>query len=66
MLAQDQQAGDLKMSAKTSLDTPQEAVSVANKNLSEQERVFKDQKAQDRFDYLVKTRNNIWAIVKFK
>ena len=48
------------------LDTPQKAVSVANKNLSETERVFKEQKAQDRFEYLVRTRNKIWAIIKFK
>ncbi|MEK6942499.1 MAG: hypothetical protein AABX00_00355 [Nanoarchaeota archaeon] len=48
------------------LDTPQEAVPVAIKNLSGQEKVFKDQKAQDRFEYLVRTRNKVWAIVKFK
>ena len=65
-MALDHQAGDLKMSAKASLDTPQKADSVDNKNLSEKERIFKQQKAQDRFEYLVKTRNKIWAIVKFK
>ena len=55
-----------KMCANTKLDTPQKANSVANKSLSEQERVFKDRAAQERFDYLVKTRNKLWAIIKFK
>lgn len=48
------------------LDTPQEAVPVANKRLSERERMFNDQKAQDRFEYLVRTRNKVWAIIKLK
>ncbi len=54
------------MCANTNLDTPQMADSVENKNLSEEERIFKDQKAQDKFDYLVRTRNKLWAIVRFK
>ena len=54
------------MSVKTNLDTPQDADSVEDKNLSDKERIFKDQKAQDRLDYLVRTRNKIWAIVRVK
>ena len=54
------------MCANTNLDTPQKADSVENKNLSDEGRIFKEQKAQDRLDYLVRTRNKLWAIVRFK
>jgi len=54
------------MCANTNLDTPSRSSKNKNINLSENEGLLKEKKAQDKFNYLVKTKNKLSAIVRFK
>lgn len=49
------------MSEKTKLDTPRSDSSLENIRLSR--RVFKDPKIQERFEYLIRTRNDFGKII---
>jgi hypothetical protein len=53
------------VSRETPISLQRKDNSLENKNLSE-ERLLKEQKAQDKLDYLVRTRNKLRDIVRVK